>query len=278
MCRTLGFQDGFVAAGGEEVSEVQASAVWSECQRNSALPLFPSLLQSCLFIHAFSLFLWGALTLVLDPMAQGCLSVLCFFHTGELQGELLSNNIIIKKKKKKSSQALCSTFIGWETWRRSNCLVPSWIWIWTTYLSCFPDIPLLFPLSCWLHGRKETSPANKHKISFFQQESHLIPGYSVQRISALVTPGIKLPGSTLWTFQVSLVWIQTSWILCCLQSHPAFTASNATSFALDLWLALCHYFLGFFPLFFFTMAANLACGCQKSLGLARRQSKSLLLT
>lgn len=102
MCRTLGFQDGFVAAGGEEVSEVQASAVWSECQRNSALPLFPSLLQSCLFIHAFSLFLWGALTLVLDPMAQGCLSVLCFFHTGELQGELLSNNIIIKKQKKKS--------------------------------------------------------------------------------------------------------------------------------------------------------------------------------
>lgn len=110
MCRTLGFQDGFVAAGGEEVSEVQASAVWSECQRNSALPLIPSLLQSCLFIHAFSLFLWGPLTLVLDPMAQGCLSVLCFFHTGELQGELLSNNIIIKKQKKKVKPGLTLQF------------------------------------------------------------------------------------------------------------------------------------------------------------------------
>lgn len=50
-------------------------------------------------------------------------------------------------------------------------------WDLNKYLSCFPDIPLPFPLfcSCWLHVRKEASPANKHKISLFQQESHLIP-------------------------------------------------------------------------------------------------------
>lgn len=76
---------------------------------------------------------------------------------------------------------------------------------------------------------------------------------------------------------MSLVCAQTSWIWCCLQSHPTFMASNAPSFALALWLALCHYFLGFLPLFFFTIAANLAYGCQKSLGLAGRQSKSLVL-
>lgn len=156
----------------------------------------------------------------------------------------------------------------------------NWMGIWTKYHSCFPNIPLLFPLfcSCWLRVRKETLPAKKHRISFFQKESYLIPYWSAQWISALVTPGMKLLGSSLLTFQINLVWIQTNWIWCYLQSHPTFMAPNATSFALALWLALCHCFLGFLPLIFFTLAANLAYGCQKSLGLARRQSKSLVLT
>lgn len=77
---------------------------------------------------------------------------------------------------------------------------------------------------------------------------------------------------------MSLVWIQTTWIWCCLQLHPGFMASNAISFALALCLALCHCFLGFLTLIFFILGANLAYGCQKSLGLARRQDKSLVLT
>lgn len=87
--------------------------------------------------------------MVLDPMAQGCVSVLWFFHAGELQAELLSTNIIIKVFKNCQAKPCAPILLDERHAEEENVSFTSWSELGqdlNKYLSYFPDIPLPFPL------------------------------------------------------------------------------------------------------------------------------------